>query len=329
MRLGDSVKTSHLCFLLKTAALGITLVLSACSAEPPESINEYATQGIRDGNLNEYGRRAVIASINHGGSLWSTETNDRLFNWNHKQGEYSDLTLTAISHKADIAITANNGTMVAWNTKTGQPKGFWSAPGVLRSLAIDHQGRYAGLARQDNLANVFDLNAGKIIQTLAHEDMVRSMHFVPGTDLVVTGSEDLTAVLWNWRTARKEQIWEFNFPADYVISDTQGTKVFISAYLDNGYIYSLKTGKELAVTNTERNRISAARFSSDGKRLLLGRFDGHLQLHNAETGKMLKQWKVHIRPQVYREASHITDVAFGDNNQYLALGSNGLLNRFK
>jgi WD40 repeat protein len=329
MQQRDSVTMNHSSSLFKTAIMGLALALSACSAEPPESTNEYATQGIRDGNLNEYGRRAVIASINHGGSLWSTETNDRLFNWNHKQGEYSDLTLTAISRKAEVAITANNGTMVAWNSKTGQPKGFWSAPGVLRGLTIDNSGRYAGLARQDNLANVFDLNAGQIIQTLAHEDMVRSMHFVPGTELVVTGSEDLTAVLWNWRTASKEQVWEFNFPADYVVTDDQATKVFISAYLDNGYIYSLSSGKELAITNTERNRISSARFSSDGKRLLLGRFDGHLQLHNAETGEMLRQWKVHIRPQVYREASHITDVAFGDNNQYLALGSNGLLNRFK
>ncbi|MFC3152491.1 WD40 repeat domain-containing protein [Litoribrevibacter euphylliae] len=319
------VKAAHrLCSVVIAA-----LMLSACSGEPPSNFEEYAMQGIRDGNLDQRGARVVIASINHGGSFWNTEDHERLFNWNHQSGGYSDLTLTAVNPKGSIALTADTKAFVAWNTNTGKSLGYWNTPSRLHSLALHPNGKVAALGREDNLATIFDINAGRIVRSLAHGHTIRSVYFIPQTDLLLTGSEDTTANLWNWKTGQKVQSWKHTFPVDVVISNNAKDKVFVAAYMDDGFLYDLKTGGPLTTTGTQRQRISSARFSPDDNYLALGLFDGHVQLHDATTGEMLHKWRMHIRPNVYRESSHVTDLAFtSSGNQLVALGSNGLLNHF-
>ena len=315
---------------LKSALITVLagFVLAGCSETPPTSFDEYAFQGIRDGNLDQQGSRAVIASINHGGSLWDASKNERLYNWNHKSGEYSDLTVTALSSDSKVAITADTKNIVAWNANSGQSLGFWTVPSRLHSLAVMDGGGIAALGREDNLASVFDLISGQITRSLVHEHTIRSVNFVPNSNYLLTGSEDMTANLWDWRTGARLRSWKHTYPVDLVLSNNASSVVFVSAYMDNGYLYDLQSGETIANTNTQRNRISAARFSPDDKHIALGLFDGRVQLHNAETGELVTSWQVHIRPNVYREASHITDLAFSSNNELLALGSNGLLNHF-
>lgn len=309
--------------------LTTALILNGCSGEPPSSYEEYAMQGIRDGNLDQRGARAVIASINHGGSFWDAENHERLFNWNHQSGDYSDLTVTAINNKGSVAITAGTKAFVAWNTNTGRSLGYWNTPSRLHSLALHPSGKIAALGREDNLATIFDISAGRIIRSLAHGHTIRSVYFIPQTDYLLTGSEDTTANLWNWKTGQKIRSWKHTFPADVVISNQAKDTVFVAAYMDEGYLYDLNAGNPIATTDTQRQRISSARFSPDDHYLALGLFDGHVQLHDAKTGEMLQKWRMHIRPNVYRESSHVTDLAFtATGNQLVALGSNGLLNYF-
>ena len=317
--------TAQLILLL----LFTTLFLSGCAEEPPAETNEYAIQGVRDGKMDTTGSKVVISSINHGGSLWTTTDNQRLYNWNHQSGTFSDLTLTAMSSNGQTAMTSDQKNMVAWNAETGKSLGFWTAPAILHSLSLNPSGSIAVLGRRDNLASILDINTGQILRSFPHKDTVRSANFVANSNLLLTGSEDLSANLWNWRTGEKILSWTHKYPVDLVVSNHQGTYAFVSSYLDEGYLYDLENGNQIATTGTERNRISAARFSKDDSKLLLGLFDGHVQLHDANTGALIKRWKAHIRPQVYREASHITDLAFGNGNVILAMGSNGLLNRFK
>ncbi len=306
-----------------------TTLISGCNGEPPQSTNEYATQGIRDGKFDATGSKVVISSINHGGSLWTTSDNQRLYNWNHQSGQFSDLILTALSANGQVAMTSDQKNMVAWNAANGKSLGFWTAPNTLHSLSINNNGSYAALGRRDNLASILDISSGQIVRSLPHQDTVRSANFVPNTNKILTGSEDLTANLWNWRTGEKIRSWEHKYPVDLVVSNNQGTVAFAASYLDEGYLYDLNSGETLATTGTPRNRISAARFSKNDSKLLLGLFDGHVQLHDAKTGEMIKRWKAYIRPKVYREASHITDLSFGNGNEILAMGSNGLINHFK
>lgn len=304
-------------------------LLTACSGEPPSRYEEYAIQGIRDGNLDRQGAHAVIASINHGGSFWSTEKNERLYNWNHDSNGYSDLAQTALSPSGSVALTADTKSIVAWNADTGRSLGYWTVPSRLHSLALHPNGQVAALGREDNLASIFDLKAGQIVRSLAHEHTIRSVYFMPKSDYLLTGSEDMTANLWNWRTGQKIRSWEHNFPVDVVTSNHTGDVIFVAAYMDNGYLYDLNTGNTIATTNTQRQRISAARFSPDNKRIALGLFDGHIQLHDATTGELLGKWRMHIRPNVYRESSYVTDLAFVSGKKLVALGSNGLLNHFE
>ena len=61
-------------------------LISACDiAQKPASSIEVATKGIHGAALSDDGTHSAIGSIHHGGSYWAHDTQERLYNWNHKE----------------------------------------------------------------------------------------------------------------------------------------------------------------------------------------------------------------------------------------------------
>ncbi|WP_235015381.1 hypothetical protein [Oceanicoccus sp. KOV_DT_Chl] len=115
--------------LLRCLVIVLPLLLSACdSGKAPTQSWENAVKGAYSAALSQDGQRSVIGSITHGGSLWTTSKGERLFNWNHKKGEYSNIIAAGFSPDGRFALTADHQTMVLWDATTGQSLTFWTAP---------------------------------------------------------------------------------------------------------------------------------------------------------------------------------------------------------
>ena len=94
------------------------------------------------------------------------------------------------------------------------------------------------------------------------------------------------------------------------------------------YISSLKSGKRLAKIELDRHQrvISAARFSSSGKRVLLG-FPGRaVRLVDSASGKSIATWRTRTRKKGWiPQGSTVYAVAFDSaERSVLAESSNGL-----
>ena len=114
----------------KTLAAAGLLLLIGCSDKPERTL-AMAAQGIYTGDISSNGELALIGSMNHGASLWQTGPGERLYNWNHESGGFTDLVATAFSADGTKAATAAPRSLVVWDTATGRDLAFWGTPAAV------------------------------------------------------------------------------------------------------------------------------------------------------------------------------------------------------
>ncbi len=272
----------------------ITSMLSACDGgKPPTESWEVASKGLFSACLSDNSQFSLIGSITHGGSLWSLQEDKRLFDWNHKQGQYSNIIACAFSPESRFAATADHQTIVLWNTDSGAALTFWSAPNEVLSMALSPNGNYALLGLGDYTAVMFDVKRGGISRTFQHRNRVRSVALSADGKLALTGSEDETAALWSVESGELLYRWQLGDEVHTVAITRDGNTAFTMAKYDQAALWNTRTGEKLGViplrpTALQRGQMfSSAEFSDDGKLLLTGSSDQLVQLWDTANFKEL------------------------------------------
>ncbi|MBB6520474.1 WD40 repeat domain-containing protein [Pseudoteredinibacter isoporae] len=310
--------------------------LTACEPLPgPEKSIEVAVQGSHMGRLSHNGSRAVIGSINHGGSLWQVLKEERLYDWNHSE-EKSTLVAAAFSPEGDWAMTTDSHSLVLWKVDSGEAFRFWTAPGEVLSLALAPNGEYALLGMADHSAVIFDSKRGGVKRRFNHSGRVRSVDLSADGKLALTGSEDRTSVLWNVASGKSMQSMQHEEDVQLVRLSKNGDRALSAAKYDKAVVWNTQTGKAigeipLSAEKIKRGlRFSAARFSSSGRYLLVGRPDQRVQLWDTKTMKTLAEWEVLKRDAWKPTSAAIQDVAFASAKRtYYAIASNGFIHQLK
>lgn len=123
-------------YRLKILSISIAALLMGCNDSPPAASIEVAVDGIYGAALNSNASHAVIGSVNHGGSWWQLSPAERLFDWNHNNDQYANITTAAITADGRYAMTGETTTMVLWNTQTGKNLTYFKAPADIHSIAL-------------------------------------------------------------------------------------------------------------------------------------------------------------------------------------------------
>ena len=141
----------------RAIALALCLGLAACgSRDAPLASLEVAEPGAFSAALSPDGRQAVIGSLRHGGSLWELDTDQRRFNWNHRAGESTPITVVAFAPGGDAVMTASHDTLVLWDTASGGAITYFTAPAKVNAIALGPGGRLALLGLSDDTAVLFE-----------------------------------------------------------------------------------------------------------------------------------------------------------------------------
>lgn len=191
----------------------LTAALTGCGGPGPTAAYELAAQGAYTGALSVESELALVGSLNHGGSLWRTRDHARVFNWNHTPGEFSQLVAGAFSPDGTRAVTTDPRTLVVWDTETGKSLAYWTTPGttldaaiaddgrvlmgladhsavlfdagsgshvhtflhqgVVGSVALSRDGRWALTGSDDETAVLWDTTSGEAVHRLPHANPVR------------------------------------------------------------------------------------------------------------------------------------------------------------
>lgn len=311
----------------------ISALLTGCDrASAPEKSWEVAVKGTYSAALSSDGKLSVIGSIIHGGSLWQTGDDKRLYDWNHKKGEYTSIIACAFSPEGHFALTADRQTMVLWSTETGKPLTYWKAPSDVLSVALTPEGNYALLGLSNDSVVLFDVKHGGIKRTFYHHNRVRSVAVSANGQLAISGSDDQTAKLWNLKTGKELFSWPHNAEVVTVAIAPNGERALTVAKYDKAVIWNTRTGKEvgelpLQSTAVKRGQtFTSAVFSADGNLLLTGDSDRTVQLWDVNKLTELKRWVVPKRDPWQPTSASIAAVSFTDRQgRYYAVASNGFI----
>lgn len=312
-------------------------LLPGCgSGEPPARSLEVAAQGLYSASLSADGSHAAVGSLNHGGSLWDLGDNERKYNWNHAEGEFSNLTAVAFSPEGQYAVTADYQNMVLWEVPTGRGIRFWNSPDELLDIALMPDARYALLGLANYTAVLFDIQAGGVRRVFNHANRVRSVSLSDDGQLAVTGSEDNTAKLWNVESGELLHTITHEDEVRLVQISPKGDLALSVSKYDRALLWQTDSGQilgELPLRAFAVQRgltFDAARFSADSSRLLTGTSDRTVQLWDTARLRNLKTWTVPKRRAWKPTSAAILSVAFEQRGAaYWAVSSNGFIHRLK
>lgn len=301
---------------------------------PPTASIEVAAKGVHAAAISDDGKFSSIGSIHHGGSLWRNRDGERLYNWNHKQDDFTTIVASDFSPDHGWAITSDPHTMVLWNMTDGSAFRFWTAPGEVLSTALSENGNFALLGLGDHTAVVFDIKRGGIKRTFGHKNRVRSVDLSDDGRYAVTGSEDYSAALWDMASGKKIFDMPHEDDVQLVAISPDGSLILSAAKYDTVKVWDTKTQKALgsvplgAEKLNRGLRFTAAKFSKDNQYLITGRPDQIVQLWNARKLKLLKTWRLPKRSAWKPTSAAAIAVGFGPGKgKYVAVGANGFIHK--
>lgn len=303
----------------------LCLLLAGCGGPPPSAAYDLAAQGLHTAALSGESELALVGSLNHGGSLWRTREYARLFNWNHRQGEFSQLVAGAFSPDGTRAVTTDPRTMVVWDTASGAALAYWTTPAATLDVAIANDGRVLmGLA--DHSAVLFDAGSGRHAHTFVHQGVTGSVDLSRDGRWALTGSDDTTAVLWD--TASGEVVHRFahDNPVRVVALSAKATYAFTASQGQAVTVWNGASGVA-AFQLAARNRgVTSARFSDDERHLLVGYVNRVVELWDVSRGQRLQSWNPGGRSAWLPTGSAVLAVGFSVSpGRFYALGGDGRL----
>lgn len=318
------------------AVIILLLALLGCSrGTPPVESYEYAAQGLYSGVISTNAEQAIVGSINHGGSLWQIAENARLFNWNHKQDEYSHIIAADFSPNQRLAITATPQTMVLWDTLSGEGISFWTAPSEILDIDLLANTNYALLGMADHSAAIFDVQRGGVKQVYYHKGRVNSVDVNTSKGLVLSGSEDYSARLWQLQTAEELFRWDHEDEVQLVELSPDGNLAFTMSKYDKAAVWNTATGEQVGTIPLFRTALArgklftAAVFSEDGTQLATGNSDRLVQLWDIGSMRETGRWILPKRDPMRPTSASVLAVAFTGSNSIFAIASDGFAHKLQ
>lgn len=321
--------------VFRVALLSLLILLISCSdgTNQAEFTVEHAARGAFTAALSQDGRYSLVSSVEHGVSLWDNDSHGLKYQW-HQSSEHENLVHSlAIAYDNSFAVTAENNTFAIWNIKNGKNQGFYQIKtGTIRDIAISNQGRYILYGRSDNVVVHLDLESGRRIEFLGHQEKINSIALSPNGHFALTGANDYSAYFWNTKTG--QVIHRFNHPSRVtkVALDASGQYAFTADSLKKASIWQLTSGDLVSqLQYIARQKIfSAVRFNQSSELLLTGSPSRQMDLWQVNDGQKLGSWLVEPRSGSRPKSAVVFDVAFVNQDQALLTeSSSGLLERFK
>lgn len=306
--------------------LVLCLWLSACGDQPIRQW-QTAVSGAYSASLSPNGEYVTVGAIEHGGSLWRLKDGERLYNWNHTQGMFSELAASTFSTDSRFVITAEKKRMVLWSVATGKPGGFWPVDGGVQALALADGGRYALVGMANYNVLYIDVATNQILKTLNHAGKVNAVSISADGRIGATGAEDGIVKVWDLAQGKETFAYRMGDDISAVALSRDGQYVFGALYYGQGKIWEVGTGKEISRIGYRRTTITCARFAEDNKTLLTGFTARRVVLWDVTSGRNLQDWRADPPYLWKRSGLVVVDVAYTrEPGQYLSVFSNGLVN---
>jgi WD40 repeat protein len=234
------------------------------------------------------GSRVLTAGVDRTARIWRVASGAPIVTLRHRGA------VTSASFSADgrlVLTTSEDGTARLWNPATGAQLLVLRQAGRMRSASLSRNGRLlvmisSNRAGQDLRVRLVALPTGRVVSELPAKGVTTASFNRAGT-LLVTGSEDHTAAIWQVKTGRRLHLF-----ADHQGGVTDavfgpGGRLVVTTSSDGATrVWDTRTGMRLALILGHVNAVNSASFSEDGKFLITASADGTARVWEAATGRL-------------------------------------------
>ncbi|MFH2008154.1 MAG: protein kinase [bacterium] len=225
---------------------------------------------------------------------------------------------------ARVAAWVPGGPVMVWDTKacrvlstlelepTAKPE---QEPELRRLFArsFGPGGRRLALATPANTAELWDVDTGKRVVTLAagHSGKIVEMDFSASGKLLATASQDGTARVWDAEKGTlQHELKGHRRGLTQVVFDRLGGRVATASLDRTVRLWDTRTGALVALLKGHGNAVKGLVWSADDRRLLSLSDDRTLRLWDAASGAFIASFEGHL--------DHISAAAFSPRGQRVA-----------
>lgn len=305
----------------------IALACTACIPDKPSVVLELASQGLYSAALSQDGAGVVLSSIQHGGSYWRLgKKPERVFNWNHVQGDFSDFRAVALSRDGRFALTAEDRRFVVWNAESGKSIGFWDAPGKIIDVALADGGAFAMVALDNYQVVYVDVIKGGFVSKLIHDSPVSSVSISADGGLGVTATEDGKVRVWVLKAKKVLREWQHPGQVSLVSLKADGKYAFAFVQHHGAFVWHAAKDEKVLEIPLRGATVTAARFDRKRQWLLMGTSTREVYLWDWGEKKELQRWLAPKKSMWKPEGAAFYDVAFSVKaREVVSVASNGAL----
>jgi WD40 repeat protein len=272
----------------------------------PESGAQFALEGHENAVLaaafNSQGTRAVTAGEDQVGRVWEAETG-RLVAL--LEG-HSDLIIAAVFSPTEpvVATASYDGTARIWNAGTGGVRAVLRGhESALTALAVSPRGDWIATADEGGGVRLWRRPAGGwhstgksthvLAGTAEHVDWVNALSFSRDGRLLVSASDDKSAVIWNVRTGKQVQdlrdhprgVLDAAFSPDGAMLATVSEKTL--------RLWGVKDGFQYQRIPASTDWVYDVEFRPSGSLVMTSGADGVVRLWEAGAGGLLFELRGH------------------------------------
>jgi WD40 repeat protein len=272
------------------------------------------------------GKAVLTGSDDKTARLWDAATGQELTPPLRHQEE---VRAVAFSPDGKIVLTGSwDGTARLWSAVTGQPIGEpLRHQGAVWVVTFSPDGKAVltgggGFIKKSlntwgeaRLWSALPARIGQVVgKTLRHQGAVLAVACSRDGKVVLTGSADKTARLWDMATGQpRGQPLRHQGPV-WAVAFSPNRKTVVTGSADKtARLWDAATGEAVGETMHHQDRVDAVAFSPDGKTILTGSADQTARLWSAATGQP--------RGQPLRHQSSVNAVAFSPDGKTILTGS--------
>jgi WD40 repeat protein len=210
---------------------------------------------------------------------------------------------TTVKLWPDPLEAPSNGSSAGERTLSGH-----SEP--VRSLAFSKDGKILATCSDDKTVKLWNVDTGKPLATLAHQDLVTWVDFSPDNKLLASSSEDKNIYLWDVTTGRLLKTLKGHADKVWAVAFSPDRQTLVSSS-DDGRVrlWAIPSGNSLATFEAHTQAIWSVVFSPDGQTFATASLDNTINLWNV--GSLQKIATI-------RDADQVFAVAFSPTGKTLA-----------
>jgi WD40 repeat protein len=191
------------------------------------------------------------------------------------------------------------------------------------SIDLNYHSDYVAIGCDNKLVKVWDIRNKKVETVGEHRERVWAVALGQYDKVVLSGSEDGTAALWNYEektclrifTGHQQRIWAVDLLLEKSEKLTSKISYIVATASDDAKVilWNVEDEAPLHVLEGHKGAVRSVAFSPNGQYLVSGGADCSVRLWNVKTGKSVFVLKGHTEA--------VRSVCFHPNGNLLASGS--------